>query len=455
MKIWYVLRWVYQALLAELRKWKGENMVVTNTFYLTAESYRQWLEANPTAVSVDANNVQKSPLVIRSWSGEGSDKTAYPVYLTLQVESVAGTSAEVLYTYKSSSKVSEYTYTLPSDKYATANRITVSAYDDAARTKAVGSVQLNILADNPVPYPRAEEWSASLTYKNGEYLKVGDVLYMWTSRVPGNTTTDPKTWIQQNPTSKLWTEYPYNTLLAGQILLFDFAKIGQAIFQNQYMISQHGVDADGNESDDYRNFGKKRYDPNTGKSQDLFTPNILINFLTGYASMNNIMIRGTTINPFVGVNDATFPSPTGKGSNIICTVGKNTLSKTLLMESVEYTTKQMNGLRFFVLVRIAASSTGYDGDRFQLSFWGKADGDNTWPTCFVIPGVTTKGRTIGVKKSTILDLMFIPKVYNEDGLIHRIADIHVFNYDSSYMTVTDWDDSNFSTLPSESDFVEL
>lgn len=256
-------------------------MVVTNTFYLTAESYRQWLEANPTAVSVDANNVQKSPLVVRSWSGEGSDKTAYPVYLTLQVESVAGTSAEVLYTYKSSSKVSEYTYTLPSDKYATANRITVSAYDDAARTKAVGSVQLNILADNPVPYPRSEEWSASLTYKNGEYLKVDDVLYMWTSRVPGNTTTDPKTWIQQNPTSKLWTEYPYNTLLAGQILLFEFAKIGQAIFQNQYMISQHGVDADGNESDDYRNFGKKRYDPNTGQSADLFTPNLLFNFLTG------------------------------------------------------------------------------------------------------------------------------------------------------------------------------
>ena len=51
-------------------------MVVTNTFYLTAESYRQWLEANPTAVSVDANQGPKSPLVIRSWSGEGSDKTA-------------------------------------------------------------------------------------------------------------------------------------------------------------------------------------------------------------------------------------------------------------------------------------------------------------------------------------------------------------------------------------------
>ncbi|WP_300812655.1 hypothetical protein [uncultured Bacteroides sp.] len=245
-------------------------MVVTNTFYLTAESYRQWLEANPTAVSVDANNVQKSPLVIRSWSGEGSDKTAYPVYLTLQVESVAGTSVEVLYTYKSTSKVSEYTYTLTSDKYATANRITVSAYDDAARTKAVGSVQLNILADNPVPYPRSEEWSTSLTYKNGEYLKQGDVLYMWTSRVPGNTTTDPKTWIQNNPTSKLWSVYPYNTLLAGQILLFEFALLGKAVFKDEYMMSQYGRDANWNQASDYRQFGT-----------DAFTPNILFNFLTG------------------------------------------------------------------------------------------------------------------------------------------------------------------------------
>lgn len=245
-------------------------MVVTNTFYLTAESYRQWLEANPTAVSVDANNVQKSPLVIRSWSGEGSDKTAYPVYLTLQVESVAGTSAEVLYTYKSSSKVSEYTYTLPSDKYATSNRITVSAYDDAARTQTVGTVQLSILADNPVPYPRSENWSKDLVLKNGEYLKQGDMLYMWTSRVPGNTTTDPKTWIQNNPTSKLWSVYPYNTLLAGQILLFEFALLGKAVFKDEYMMSQYGRDANWNQASDYRQFGT-----------EAFTPNILFNFLTG------------------------------------------------------------------------------------------------------------------------------------------------------------------------------
>lgn len=265
----------------------------------------------------------------------------------------------------------------------------------------------------------------------------------------------PKDDYAANGSKATWVLMEYVKYAFVEVLMANFAKLASAVFYGDVMMSQQGIDADGNESSSYQNYGKKRYDPSTGKSADLFTPNILFNFLTGYASMNNIMVRGTTINPFVGVNDATFPSPTGKGSNIICTVGKNTMSKILLMESVEYTTKQMNGLRFFVLVRIAASSTGYDGDRFQLSFWGKADGDNTWPTCFVIPGVTTKGRTIGVKKSTILDLMFIPKVYNEDGLIHRIADIHVFNYDSSYMTVTDWDDSNFSTLPSESDFVEL
>lgn len=256
-------------------------MVVTNTFYLTAESYRQWLEANPTAVSVDANNVQKSPLVIRSWSGEGSDKTAYPVYLTLQVESVAGSSTEVLYTYKSASKVSEYTYTLPSDKYATSNRITVSAYDDAARTQTVGTVQLSILADNPVPYPRSEDWSKDLVLKNGEYLKQGDMLYMWTSRVPGNTTTDPKTWIQNNPTSKLWSVYPYNTLLAGQILLFEFALLGKAVFKDEYMMSQYGVDSNGASTNDYRQFDSGN-----------FTPNLLMDFLTGKFKSKDAEVEG-------------------------------------------------------------------------------------------------------------------------------------------------------------------
>lgn len=60
MKTWFVLRWVYQALLAGLHKLY--DMILTGTFYLVAETERLWIGVNPETVSLDANNVQAAPL---------------------------------------------------------------------------------------------------------------------------------------------------------------------------------------------------------------------------------------------------------------------------------------------------------------------------------------------------------------------------------------------------------
>lgn len=80
--------------------------MLTETFYLNAEAVRLWIEVNPETVSLDANNVQKAPLSIRFWMGEGSEKTALAAFLTLKVESVVGSSVTALYTYKSPAAVS-------------------------------------------------------------------------------------------------------------------------------------------------------------------------------------------------------------------------------------------------------------------------------------------------------------------------------------------------------------
>nr|DAV67201.1 MAG TPA: hypothetical protein [Caudoviricetes sp.] len=287
--IWLGLKWAYRALLAGLHKLC--DMMLTDTFYLTADDVHLWIETNPETVSLDAYNVQKSPLAIRFWSGEGSLKTAMPAYLTLKVESVAGSSVTILYTYNSSGAVSSYSYTIPADKYPTANRISIYAYEDSARTKEIACRQVNIIVDNATPFPRAEGWSAGLTYKNGEYIMVDDVLYMWSSRVPGNTATDPKTWIQNNPTSKLWVSYPYNKILATQILLANFALIGSAVFKDEYMYSQQGVDASGKSTVDYRGFGKSD-----------FTPNLLLDFLTGSFTCNDVNVRGSIVTPYIGID---------------------------------------------------------------------------------------------------------------------------------------------------------
>lgn len=279
MKTWSVLRWVYQALLAVLHKLY--DMILTGTFYLIADTERLWIGVNPETVSLDANNVQAAPLQVRFWAGEGSNKVAMSAYLTFRVESVVGSSVTKLFEDKPVSKVSSYDYTIPSDQYATANRISIYAYEDAARTKEIDSKQVNIVAANPTPFPRSDDWNVENVYKNGEYLKEDNVLYMWTSRVSGNTEISPKEWIEAHQESGLWTPYPYDKLIAAEIALLNFALIGSAVFQDEYMISQQGVDASGNPTNDFRKFGTEE-----------FTPNLLLNFLTGLFKGNKVELTG-------------------------------------------------------------------------------------------------------------------------------------------------------------------
>ena len=289
MKTWFVLRWGYQALLAGLHKLY--DMILTGAFYLIAETERLWIGVNPETVSLDANNVQAAPLQVRFWAGEGSNKVAMSAYLTFRVESVVGSSVTKLFEDKPVSKVSSYNYTIPSDQYATANRISIYAYEDVARTKEIDSKQVNIIAANPTPFPRPEPWSADLVYMNGEYLmhddqegEDEDVLYMWTSRVPGNTEISPKEWIEAHPESGLWTPYPYSTLLAARIILGKFGMIDSAVFQNGYMISQQGTDASGNITYDYRKFGTEE-----------FTPNLMLDFKRGDCDLVGSIKRGMVI----------------------------------------------------------------------------------------------------------------------------------------------------------------
>nr|DAY22410.1 MAG TPA: hypothetical protein [Caudoviricetes sp.] len=279
MKIWFVLRWGYQALLAGLHKLY--DMILTGAFYLIAETERLWIGVNPETVSLDANNVQAAPLQVRFWAGEGSNKVAMSAYLTFRVESVVGSSVTKLFEDKPVSKVSSYDYTIPSDQYATANRISIYAYEDAARTKEIDSKQVNIVAANPTPFPRSDDWNVENVYKNGEYLKEDNVLYMWTSRVSGNTEISPKEWIETHQESGLWTPYPYDKLIAAEIALLNFALIGSAVFQDEYMISQQGVDASGNPTNDFRKFGTEE-----------FTPNLLLDFAIGLFKGNNVEVNG-------------------------------------------------------------------------------------------------------------------------------------------------------------------
>lgn len=257
-------------------------MIVSGSIVLKAERGSIYLWTNQDPVVVTSDNVQRTPLLVKVKQGEGAGRN-YEAWLTIRVENVSGSTATTLYEYKSSKTENGREYVLPQDKYATANRITVLAHDDAARTTLLDEMRVGIVAESPIPFPCPEtEWKAEHTFRNGEYLMTSDAVYMWVSRVPGNTPVSPKEYGDTSP--RVWTKYQKWPLLATAILLADFAKLGSAVFHGQYMFSQQGTDADGNPTNAYHNFGTAD-----------FTPNLMFDFLRGRGTFSGFIKKVKTV----------------------------------------------------------------------------------------------------------------------------------------------------------------
>lgn len=260
-------------------------MILSSTYRLSALPSGFLLEATPDTLTLSADNVASVPLTVAFYDADGDRRTPRTAWLTLEV--LAG--EDVLYTYKSTAAVSSYTYTWPSDKYATADSIRLSAYGESSRSTMLAEKRVGIIAANPVPFPRSEtEWGASLTFKNGEFILLDGTVYMWVSRVPGNTDVDPKTYIAQGTLPRVWTAYQEWPLLATQVMLARYALLGDFVFNGKYMHSQQGTDADGQTSEDYRQLDTA--DPmGDGKA---YRPNFLIDAVTGEAWMELANVRG-------------------------------------------------------------------------------------------------------------------------------------------------------------------
>lgn len=112
-------------------------------------------------------------------------------------------------------------------------------------------------------------WTASNVYKNGNYIEYEGLIYLWDYPIAGNSTKNPKDDVASNPLTTKWKVYEISDLLAARILLADFAKVGQAVFQGNYILSQNGKDANGASSTDYTQFPAN------------FIPAILFNMVNG------------------------------------------------------------------------------------------------------------------------------------------------------------------------------
>ena len=86
----------------------------------------------------------------------------------------------------------------------------------------------------------------------------------------------------KNGEKATWLPFEHFNAIEIELALIQFAKIGQAIFYDQYMFSQNGFDANGNITSDYKDFSPE---------MDKFTPMILLDFLKGTGHFGGKSIR--------------------------------------------------------------------------------------------------------------------------------------------------------------------
>lgn len=86
----------------------------------------------------------------------------------------------------------------------------------------------------------------------------------------------------KNGENATWLPFEHFNAIEIELALIQFAKIGQAIFYDQYMFSQNGFDANGNITSDYKDFSPE---------MDKFTPMILLDFLKGTGHLGGKSVR--------------------------------------------------------------------------------------------------------------------------------------------------------------------
>ena len=249
------------------------------------------------SLSVDANNVS-ARVECRIELQDGA--TSVPVTAFWSVEVKA--REEVLDTYEFSDSRQSIDYALPNGpfdqygKFGRATHLIVIAYSDETREQELARKAFPLNREHPQYFPRTEPWNNTLTYRNGEYLlcssyeKVDGVLlegdqavYLWANPVPGNSAISPGEDVVKNPRTTCWQKHSKWPILMTEAFMSNFAKLGSAVFSGDYMLSQHGKDAAGVDTVDYRKFDESQI----GKPECAFTPNILLNMLSGMAMFAN------------------------------------------------------------------------------------------------------------------------------------------------------------------------
>ena len=251
------------------------------------------LVCQPDAISVDSNNVQTQPLRIRPLNRIGGQVEAMKAYIRVSVKSGDMELGQA----ESGVPLSEWDYYLPSDKWGEADNVLVTTYEDSRYVTRLAEKQVSILRQHATPFPVEGGWRPlPFKYKNGEYFVDNErnLVFQWMNPVPGNSDVHPFEDIKNNPNTTSWKQHTEWILLATQVFLANFAKLGSAVFDGDYTISQHGKDTEGNDSQEYTKFKVDK----DGKPVGEFTPNFMIDWRKGEVNAKNLHFEGGHIGGF-------------------------------------------------------------------------------------------------------------------------------------------------------------
>ena len=148
----------------------------------------------------------------------------------------------------------------------------------------IEELRIPVVQIQPQYFARPEtSWNASLQFKNGEYLLLDTGIYMWNHYLTGNSTLPPQQVMQENEYTTKWKFFQEQPFIFTKGIASKFADLAKIIFYDEYIMSQHGVDANGEDTYEYRDFTR------TGNA---FNPTMLLDFLTGEVILNNLKATG-------------------------------------------------------------------------------------------------------------------------------------------------------------------
>lgn len=136
-----------------------------------------------------------------------------------------------------------------------------------------------------LPYPYGI-WDVSVRYTATAltapfvYYEPGNMYYVM-NIVGSCIGINPASDYAANGSNATWIPFENFKAVYAEIFMARFAKLASAVFYDEYMFSQQGLDANGNATSNYSGFGTSS-----------FTPNILLDFSSGMAELKKLVAEG-------------------------------------------------------------------------------------------------------------------------------------------------------------------